>query len=209
MSLTILRPLELALISCWLLWCLPAQAAAAQDGGTSRPGTTAAREGTTPARSAQLRQAAASGSDRARRNEKHARDLAFRYLSLWSAPKRVAPALAASFYAPAVTFHGQRRTLASVLAEKRRFAARWPDRTYRHRPETTQVVCDERATRCTVQSSFDFTAANPRQNRRAEGIGEHQLVVSFATGVPMIEAEDSRVIIRGHGNMTWLLDEKL
>jgi hypothetical protein len=59
-----------------------------------------------------------------------------------------------------------------------------------------------------VQSSFDFTAAHPRHDRHAEGIGEHQLVVSFATGRPMIEAEDSRVIIRGHGNMTRLLDEQ-
>jgi hypothetical protein len=95
-----------------------------------------------------------------------------------------------------------------VLAEKRRFAARWPHRTYRHRPETTQVACDNHALRCTVQSSFDFTALNPRQNRRAEGIGEHQLVVSFAKSEPVIEAEDSRVIIQGHGNMTWLLDER-
>jgi hypothetical protein len=107
-----------------------------------------------------------------------------------------------------VRFHGEKRTLASVLAEKRRFAARWPHRTYRHRPETTQVTCEERAKRCTVHSSFDFTATHPRQNRRAEGIGEHQLVVSFATGRPMIETEDSRVIIRGHGNMTGLLNER-
>ena len=208
MSLTLLRTVELALIPCWLLLCLPTQAAPAQGDGTSRPGTTAAGKGATSARSAQPLRTVASGSDRARRNEKHARDLAVRYLQLWSAPKGAAPGLVRSLYAPAVRFHGEKRTLASVLAEKRRFAARWPHRTYRHRPETTQVACENPVPRCTVQSSFDFTATNPRQNRRAEGIGEHQLVVSFATGRPMIEVEDSRVIIRGRGNMTWLLHER-
>jgi hypothetical protein len=56
-----------------------------------------------------------------------------------------------------------------------------------------------------VRSSFDFDAGNPRQRQRALGIGEHELVVSFSTGRPVIESENSRVIRRGHGNMTWLL----
>src|SRR5688500_18693147 len=74
--------------------------------------------------------------------EQAARDLAYAYLNLWSAPNRVTLASASSFYGPTVTFHGITRTISSVLAEKRRFAERWPDRTYRHRPETTQVECE-------------------------------------------------------------------
>jgi hypothetical protein len=56
-----------------------------------------------------------------------------------------------------------------------------------------------------VRSSFDFDAGNPRQRQRALGIGEHELVVSFSSGRPVIESENSRVVRRGHGNMTWLL----
>ncbi len=208
MAPILLHPLGLALLPCWLLWCVPVQATSVQDGGISRKGAIATTKGATAGRSTYTGRATASGSDQAQRNETIARDFAVRYLRQWSSPKGAAPASTGPFYAPAITFHGQRRTLASVLAEKRRFAARWPHRTYRHRPETTQVACDNHALRCTVQSSFDFTALNPRQNRRAEGIGEHQLVVSFAKSEPVIEAEDSRVIIRGHGNMTWLLDER-
>jgi hypothetical protein len=114
-------------------------------------------------------------------------------------------ASAASFYGPSVTFHGKTRTISSVLAEKRRFAERWPDRTYRHRPETAQVTCELDGERCTVRSSFDFDASNSRQGKRALGIGEHELVVSFSSGRPVIEAENSRVVRRGHGNLTWLL----
>jgi hypothetical protein len=58
-----------------------------------------------------------------------------------------------------------------------------------------------------VRSSFDFDAGSPRQRQRALGIGEHELVVSFSSGRPVIESENSRVIRRGHGNMTWLLRE--
>ena len=138
--------------------------------------------------------------------EKAAVDLAHAYLGLWSAPNRETLASASTFYAPVVTFHGRRRTLASVLAEKRRFMERWPDRIYRHRPEATEVACEDKGTLCTVRASFDFAAGMPRKRQRTSGIGEHELVVSFAGERPVIVAENSRVVRRGHGNMTALLD---
>jgi hypothetical protein len=137
--------------------------------------------------------------------EQAARELAYAYLTLWSAPNRVTLATASSFYGPTVMFHGKKRTISSVLAEKRRFAERWPDRIYRHRPETMQVSCDADGARCTVRSSFDFDAGNSRQGHRSLGIGEHEIVVSFSGERPVIEAENSRVVRRGHGNMTSLL----
>lgn len=150
-----------------------------------------------------------SERNRLTRPEKVARDLAFRYLSLWSAPNQVTLASASSFYGPTVTFHGRTRSLASVLAEKRRFAERWPDRNYRHLPQTTQVACEAGGARCTVRSSFDFSAANSREDRHSEGIGEHELVVSLAGERPVIASENSRVVLRGRGNMSWLLEDGL
>jgi hypothetical protein len=129
--------------------------------------------------------------------ETAARDLAFRYLDLWSAPNPVTLAAAASFYGPSVLFHGQVRAFGSVLAEKRRFAQRWPDRAYRYRRETTQVACDSGGVRCTVWSLFDFSALNPDQGRRSRGIGEHELIVSFLSHKPVIVSETSRVLRRG------------
>jgi hypothetical protein len=129
--------------------------------------------------------------------EKAARDLAFSYLDLWSAPNPVTLASAASFYGEHVLFHGRVRDFGSVLAEKRRFAQRWPDRAYRYRRETTQVACESGGVRCTVWSLFDFSAGNPDQGRRSRGIGEHELVVSFLTDRPVIVSETSRVLRRG------------
>jgi hypothetical protein len=129
--------------------------------------------------------------------EKAARDLAFSYLDLWSAPNPVTLAAAASFYGEQVLFHGRVRDFGSVLAEKRRFAQRWPDRAYRYRRDTTQVACESGGVRCTVWSLFDFAAGNPDQGRRSRGIGEHELVVSFLSHKPVIVSETSRVLRRG------------
>lgn len=129
--------------------------------------------------------------------EKAARDLAYTYLSVWSAPNRVALAAAPSFYGATVKFHRQTRTIGSILAEKRRFAERWPDRNYRYRPESTRVSCAHGETQCTVRSAFDFFASNPRRRQHSRGVGEHELVVSFSGSRPVIAVEDSRVLRRG------------
>jgi len=126
-----------------------------------------------------------------------ARDFAFSYLNLWSAQNPVALSSAAKFYGSSVVFHGHRRSFASVLAEKRRFAERWPERNYRYRPETTQVACETAGDVCTVWSIFDYAATDPRRRRQSLGIGEHELVVSFANDTPVIESENSRVLHRG------------
>jgi hypothetical protein len=129
--------------------------------------------------------------------EREARDFALKYLNLWSSPNPVALAASASFYAPSVSFHGHQRSRASVLEEKRRFAARWPDRVYDYRPGTMQVACEAAGTRCTVWSIFDFVAGGPHGTRRSAGIGDHELVVSFTGKAPVIVSETSRVLLRG------------
>jgi hypothetical protein len=116
------------------------------------------------------------------------------YLDAWSAPNRVTLASTSAFYGPTVTFHGHTRSYESVYAEKQRFAKRWPDRDYRHRPEITQVACESDGRSCTVWSLFDFWAANSRQGRHSQGLGEHELVVNFVGDRPMITSETSRVL---------------
>jgi len=56
-----------------------------------------------------------------------------------------------------------------------------------------------------VLATFEFSAGNSLQGRRSLGIGEHELVVSFSSDRPVITSEDSRVVIRGRGNMSALL----
>ncbi len=118
------------------------------------------------------------------------------YLDAWSSPNRVALVSTSAFYGPSVVFHGHERSYRSVFAEKQRFAERWPERTYRYRPEFTQVACEADGASCTVWSLFDFAAAD-HEGRRSRGLGEHELVVSFAGEKPIIVSETSRVLRRG------------
>lgn len=127
-----------------------------------------------------------------------ARDLAVTYLRRWSSENTVALASAPQFYSRTVSFHGRDRSLDSVLSEKRRFAERWPERIYRHRPETLQVACEDDTESCTVWSIFDFSASHPARSRTTRGIGEHEVVVSFAGPKPVIVSETSRVLFRGN-----------
>ena len=172
------RASRIALISCLLLWG-PTPASRANPAWAMPPGDSSGGGASEASASVQ------------------ARNLAFAYLNLWSAPNRVSLASAPSFYGSTVWFHGRTRPLGSVLAEKRRFAERWPNRTYRYRPQTTQVSCETERPRCTVWSIFDFSASHAWQGRRSRGIGEHELVVSFADGRPVIASENSRVLRRG------------
>jgi hypothetical protein len=186
-----LRASRTALLPCLLLWGA-STIAQAKPTWVDPPGdqgdTTAAKRAASPESVRRADQVTLRAQD--------ARALAVNYLNLWSAPNRLTLTAASSFYGPTVLFHGRERTIGSVLAEKRRFTARWPQRNYRYRPETTMVACESDGSRCTVWAIFDFSAARPNQDRRSHGIGEHELVVSLSGGRPVIVAETSRVLQR-------------
>jgi hypothetical protein len=193
------RASRTALISCLLLWgpAAVAQTNPAWVDPVVRPSDIAAPELAAPPEAAWPPAQGAWESDPNTLSAQAAQALAVEYLDLWSAPNRLTLATASSFYGSTVKFHGQERTLGSVVAEKRRFAERWPQRTYRYRPETTMVACESVGARCTVWAIFDFSAATPERGRRSLGIGEHELVVSLSSGRPVIVSETSRVLHRG------------
>jgi hypothetical protein len=190
---------RIALISCLLLWgsSTVAQVNPAWVDPVVRPGDVAAPKPAAPLEPARPPGQGAWESDQSALRAQAAQALVVDYLDLWSAPNQLALAAASSFYGSTVTFHGRERTVGSVLAEKRRFAERWPQRTYHYRPETTMVACESDAARCTVWAVFDFSAAAPGRGRRSIGIGEHELVVSLSSRRPVIVSETSRVLHHG------------
>lgn len=193
------RASRTALISCLLLWgpAAVAQTNPAWVDPVVRPGDIAAPDLAAPPEAAWPAAQGAWESDSNTLSAQAAQALAVDYLDLWSAPNRLTLATASSFYGSTVKFHGQERTLGSVVAEKRRFAERWPQRTYQYRPETTMVACESDRARCTVWAIFDFSAASPGRGQRSLGIGEHELVVSLSSGRPVIVSETSRVLHHG------------
>jgi hypothetical protein len=129
--------------------------------------------------------------------EENARNLAQNYLSVWSASNDRTLQTTPDFYGSKVQFHGRSMSMAALLAEKRRFVQRWPNRRYRYEPGAMGVRCNSAGTSCIVRSTFAFDASNARLGRRSRGVGAHELVVNFAGNRPVIVSENSRVLGRG------------
>jgi hypothetical protein len=126
-----------------------------------------------------------------------AQELTLSYFDYWSAPNAETLAATPDFYGSNVIFHGRSMSLRDLLAEKRRFVQRWPERRYRPRADTMGISCDPSGRSCTVRSVFDFTASNPANGRRSQGIATIELVVGFVGDRPVITAESSLVHGRG------------
>ncbi len=124
-----------------------------------------------------------------------ARQFALSYLDFWSAPNASTLVATPVFYAPRVVFHGRNMTSDALLAEKLRFVARWPDRSYKPRLETMRTSCVRDL--CKVRTAFDFSATNADAARHSEGRGTLELAIKFVAGRPYIVEENSRVIRRG------------
>lgn len=124
-----------------------------------------------------------------------AQDLAGDYLAAFSGPNGAMVSGASRFYGDRLRFHGRMTTFAALLAEKRRFAQRWPERRYE--PHDTRTACNAALQSCIVRTLVDFRADNPARALRAQGLAELVLEVSFAGGRPVIVSESSRVLRRG------------
>ncbi|WP_165937920.1 hypothetical protein, partial [Methylobacterium segetis] len=126
-----------------------------------------------------------------------ARRLADDYVDSVSGTGAGLAATAPRFYAEQVRFHGRLMSLPALVAEKRRFARRWPDRRYELQPGTTRTACNASAATCVVSAVFSFQARNPGTGALSQGVSDLTLEVSFAGGRPVIVSESSRVLRRG------------
>ena len=125
-----------------------------------------------------------------------AQRLTLDYLDNVSAPNAESLAGAQNFYASHVRRFGKIETRASVLADKRRFAQRWPERRYAAQPGALRTSCNAATRTCIVRATFDYQAQNPARGTRSQGIGELVLEISFSDGRPLIVAESGRVLRR-------------
>lgn len=122
--------------------------------------------------------------------------LARDYLASISGPNGTTLAAAPGFYGSQVVFHGRSMSVASVMAEKRRFVRRWPERRYRPRPDSLRTACNAGLAVCQVRATVDFVAFSPERGARSQGTVDVELAVSLAGARPVIIAETSRVVHR-------------
>ncbi|MCJ2065121.1 hypothetical protein MKK63_20745 [Methylobacterium sp. J-088] len=121
-----------------------------------------------------------------------ARALTASYLATVSGSDDTMVGAATRYYASRVRFYGRPVTTAGLVAEKRSFVQRWPERRYE--PRAMRTACD--AETCTIRTLVEFRTANP--GRGAVSIGEAELIleVGFAGARPYILGETGRVLRR-------------
>ena len=121
-----------------------------------------------------------------------ARALTASYLATVSGSDDTMVGAATRYYASRVRFYGRPVTTAGLVAEKRSFVQRWPERRYE--PRAMRAACD--AETCTIRTLVEFRTANP--GRGAVSIGEAELIleVGFAGARPYILGETGRVLRR-------------
>lgn len=127
-----------------------------------------------------------------------ARRLAVDYLDSISAPNGETLLQAPRFYGERVLFHGRSMSTAALIAEKRRFVRRWPQRHYSPQEGGIRTTCNAASATCLVRTTLGFRAESPARNARSQGVSELVLTVSFAGGRPVIVSESSRVLRRGN-----------
>lgn len=120
------------------------------------------------------------------------------YLRLWSGANARTIGATPGLYARTVRFHGRTMNLRALVAEKRAFVQRWPERRYSPRPGTMRVACAG-AGLCTVRTVFDFAAASAKRKRRSAGSGTLRLDLELRGARPVIVGESSRVLNRRSG----------
>ena len=102
----------------------------------------------------------------------------------------------ADFYADTINFYGSNIPSRKVLDEKRRFAARWPQRHYVVKPSSVYVQCSDSACSVTGVVEWDVTSIE----RNVHSTGAANFVLKFApkpSGVGVnIVSENGSVLSR-------------
>lgn len=110
-----------------------------------------------------------------------------------SLPKNDLLATAKNFYANSVTFYGKVLTRADILADKARYADRWPSRASAARVSTIKTFCNGKI--CRVTGLYDWSVAAPQRKASAKGSAEFEYLIDMNGGYKVI-AENGKVLDR-------------
>jgi len=99
----------------------------------------------------------------------------------------------ASLYADTVSYYGKLRSLDEVLADKRDYFKRWPERAYRIRDDSLMVSCANGA--CMVSGIYDWIVRSIPRNKQAQGAARFSYTISLSED-PKIISEAGNVLKR-------------
>lgn len=104
----------------------------------------------------------------------------------WSSLQAVA-----NVYADSVSYYGKQRTLSEILADKRDYFMRWPERAYRIRDDSLMVTCTNGA--CMVSGVYDWVVRSIPRSKQAHGAARFNYTISLGAN-PKIISEAGNVL---------------
>ena len=111
----------------------------------------------------------------------------------WSEPNAETLRTLDGLYADKVFYHGKFAPRQAVVAEKRRFAERWPQRSYKIRPHSLTVSCNAATAMCRVQGIMERELANPATDAKSRDITNFDYSISASGPTLKIAAETNAV----------------
>jgi hypothetical protein len=111
----------------------------------------------------------------------------------WSEPNAEALRALDELYVDKVLYHGKLTPRQAVLLDKRRFAERWPQRSYKIRPHSVTASCNAASETCRVQGIIDRELANPATNTKSQDVANVDFSVTRSGEALKIAAETSSV----------------
>ena len=112
------------------------------------------------------------------------------YLSDWSSDNLKAMRKMHQVYAERIDFYDTEISKVGLLSEKRKFAERWPERTYTARPNSFEVNCSQ--TVCVVAAMIDWRVKSQARGKTASGEAWYELGFEVRTGKIVFENGASR-----------------
>jgi hypothetical protein len=98
-----------------------------------------------------------------------------------------------NLYVDKVFYHGKMTPRQAVLAEKRVFAERWPQRTYKIRPHSVTVSCNASTEICRVQGVMDRELVNPTTSAKSRDVTNFDYSIAGGGPALKIASETSTV----------------
>ena len=113
-------------------------------------------------------------------------------ISKWSDTNPAGLAGFDSLYAAEIDYFGKRLSRDAVLADKRRFAKRWPERTYK--VQSSYAECN--ASECFVDGSVEWETRSPARKAMASGVAGFSYVLMPLGETFVIKRESGHVRLR-------------
>ncbi|MBZ9671638.1 hypothetical protein [Mesorhizobium sp. ES1-3] len=94
-------------------------------------------------------------------------------------------------YAGIVDYYGKPTDLSTIVADKKSYFQRWPERAYHVRDESVMVTCGN--ARCMVSGKYDWVVRSLPRSKQAKGVASFSYTIAIGPN-PKIIAETGHVV---------------